>query len=111
MCSSLQVKCYGDRDPVVASATDKAWTALNFKKSTRAMLETIQANQGDNGQFPHSKGALFLMGGVPLKDGDMVVGAVGVAGFPSGLDDDHVAQQAALKFQTILADEAAQRAP
>jgi uncharacterized protein GlcG (DUF336 family) len=42
------------------------------------------------------------MGGVPLKDGDAVVGAVGVAGFASGLDDDAVARQTAQAFEAML---------
>jgi uncharacterized protein GlcG (DUF336 family) len=42
------------------------------------------------------------MGGVPLKDGDRVVGGVGVAGFASGMADDEVAQQAANAFTELL---------
>lgn len=42
------------------------------------------------------------VGGVPLRDGDDVVGAVGVAGNPSGLEDDAVATAAADAFQKLL---------
>lgn len=90
---------------VVTGATDKAWTALNFKNSTRAMLEHIKADQGDDGQLPHAQRAIFLIGGVLLKDGDAVVGAVGVAVFPSGEQDDGAARMAAHEFQTMLANE------
>lgn len=86
----------------VTGATDKAWTAVNFKDSTRAIFETIKSNQEDNSQLPHAQHALFLMGGVPLKDGNMVVGAVGVAGFASGEQDDAIAQLAARAFAAMV---------
>jgi uncharacterized protein GlcG (DUF336 family) len=86
----------------VDGATDKAWTSVNFKASTRELFETIKGNQEDNTQLPFAKKSLFLMGGVPLKDGDAVVGAVGVAGFASGIADDEVAQQAAHAFTELL---------
>jgi uncharacterized protein GlcG (DUF336 family) len=86
----------------VTGAIDKGWTAVNFKASTREVFETIKGDKEDNSQLPHAQRALFLMGGVPLKDGDAVVGAVGVAGFASGLDDDAVAQQAAQAFEAML---------
>jgi len=94
----------------VTGATDKAWTAVNFKDSTRAIFETIKPDQEDNSQLPHAQRALFLMGGVPLKDGDTVVGGIGVAGFANGQEDDNVAQLGAHEFQTMLKNEAAQAA-
>src|SRR5260370_15246718 len=86
----------------VTGAIDKAWTAGNFKASTREVFETIKDNKEDNSQLPHAARALFLIGGVPLKDGGTVVGAVGVAGFASGLDDDNVARQSAQAFEAML---------
>lgn len=88
----------------VTGATDKAWTAVNFKDSTRAIFETIKSNKEDNSQLPHAQRALFLMGGVPLKDGNIVVGAVGVAGFASGEQDDAVAQLAARAFVGLVSE-------
>lgn len=86
----------------VDGAMDKAWTAVNFKASTRELFETIKENKEDNTQLPYARKSLFLMGGVPLKDGDRVVGGVGVAGFASGMADDEVAQQAANAFTELL---------
>jgi uncharacterized protein GlcG (DUF336 family) len=86
----------------VDGATDKAWTAVNFKASTRELFETIKENKEDNTQLPYARKSLFLMGGIPLKDGDRVVGGVGVAGFASGMADDEVAQQAAHAFTKLL---------
>jgi uncharacterized protein GlcG (DUF336 family) len=86
----------------VDGATDKAWTAVNFKASTRELFESIKENKEDNTQLPYARKSLFLMGGVPLKDGDKVVGGVGVAGFASGMADDEVAQQAAHAFTELI---------
>ncbi|MEK6248248.1 MAG: heme-binding protein [Planctomycetales bacterium] len=44
---------------------------------------------------------MFLMGGVPLKNGQTVVGGVGIAGSDSGIDDDTVAVKAAEKFAAM----------
>ncbi len=45
------------------------------------------------------------MGGCPLKDGERVVGGVGVAGAVSGEEDDVIAQQAARAFALLLKKE------
>jgi len=42
------------------------------------------------------------MGGVPLMDGNEVVGAVGVAGTVRGVDDDEIARKAAAVFANAL---------
>lgn len=86
----------------VEGATQKAWTSLNFRASTRELFETIKKGKEDDSQLPFVPKALFLMGGVPLKDGNIVVGAVGAAGCVSGLDDDFVAQEAARAFGEML---------
>lgn len=85
----------------VEGASQKAWTALNLRTSTRDALTTIEQGQQDDGQLPFIPKALFLMGGVPLKAGSDVVGAVGAAGCVNGVDDDAVAQQAAQAFQQL----------
>ncbi|MEB3184499.1 MAG: heme-binding protein [Cyanobacteriota bacterium] len=86
----------------VEGASQKAWTALNLRASTRDVLATIQKGDQDDGQLPFIPKALFLMGGVPLTAGDAVVGAVGTAGCVNGVDDDAVAQQAARVFQRLI---------
>lgn len=83
-------------------ATRKALAAINFRNSTRAILEDIKKNQEDNSQLAYARNALFLMGGVPLKDGDVVIGGVGVAGSANRFDDDRFAHQAAEAFAVIL---------
>jgi uncharacterized protein GlcG (DUF336 family) len=86
----------------VGAATDKAWTAVNYKHSTREVFEKVQEGKGDDSQLIHTPRSLFLFGGVPLKDGNEVVGGVGVSGFPSGLDDDATARLSAQAFEAML---------
>jgi uncharacterized protein GlcG (DUF336 family) len=86
----------------VEGARQKAWTAVNFRASTRELFEDIKKGKEDFSQLPHVPGALFLMGGCPLKGGSRVVGSVGVAGAVSGEEDDVIAQQAARAFATLL---------
>jgi len=52
------------------------------------VLATIQKGEQVDGQLPFIPKALFLMGGVPLKAGESVVGGV--------------AQQAARAFQRLI---------
>ena len=86
----------------VTGACRKAWTAANLRASTRDMLRDVETGGGDNGQLPEIDKALFLMGGVLLKDGDAVVGAVGAAGCVSGPDDDLIARSVAEEFTSLL---------
>ena len=86
----------------VTGATRKAWTAVNFKASTRDVLKTIKSDKGDDSQLPYARNTLFLMGGVSLKFDNMVVGGVGAAGSVEGPDDDALAQHAAQAFETML---------
>ncbi len=86
------------------AASRKAWTAANYRSSTKDVLARIKENKGDDGQLVHTTKSLFLMGGVPLRDGEDVVGAVGVAGNPSGFQDDAVATAAADAFKKLLSD-------
>ncbi len=84
------------------AAMRKAWTAANFRSSTRDVLARIKKDQGDDGQLVYTEESLFLMGGVPIKMGENTVGALGVAGNPSGLQDDAVATKAAAIFDQLL---------
>jgi uncharacterized protein GlcG (DUF336 family) len=86
------------------AATRKAWTAANYRSSTKDVLARIKEDNGDDGQLVYTAKSLFLMGGVPLRDGEDVVGAVGVAGNPSGFQDDAVAAAAADAFKKLLSD-------
>jgi len=86
----------------VTAAERKAWTAANYRNSTKDLLARIKKDKGDDGQLVYTDESLFLMGGVPIKDGNDVVGAIGVAGNPSGFQDHDVAKKAADTFTQLL---------
>lgn len=79
----------------------KAWTAVNFKLSTRELFEMVMSGEEALNQLPNVPNALFLMGGIPLVSGDAIVGGVGVAG-SSGPDDHQVAQIMADAFDAVV---------
>ncbi|MEB2348609.1 MAG: heme-binding protein [Comamonadaceae bacterium] len=72
------------------SAREKAYTAVSAKNNTLAMMEGAQKNPGA-ANLVHIQGFLLLGGGVPVRAGDEVVGAIGVAGAPGGHLDEQCA--------------------
>lgn len=80
----------------------RAWTAVNMKSSTRDLVGRVKEGKQDNALLPFIDKSLLLMGGVPLKYGDTIVGGVGVSGCPYGPDNDAVAQSAAKEFARLL---------
>lgn len=85
----------------VRVARAKAHTALNFGVASSAMAERVA---------PENKVALstveprlmFVGGGIPLRSGDRVVGALGVSG-ASEADDVAVAEAAVTAIADLLA--------
>jgi uncharacterized protein GlcG (DUF336 family) len=69
----------------------KAWTSASAKANTLAMMENAQKNPAA-ANLVNIPGFLLLGGGVPIKAGNEVVGAVGVGGAPGG----HLDEQCAL---------------
>ncbi|MFZ6047672.1 heme-binding protein [Pseudomonas sp. CR3202] len=82
------------------SARRKAYTAASTKRSTSEMLENVQKNPAAQ-HLPMIDGFLVVAGGVPVKVGDDVIGAVGVGGAPGGNLDEQCANAglAAVKDQ------------
>ena len=84
----------------IGASERKAFTSASAKVATTAMMETSQKNPGaaNLGQIP---GFLLLGGGMPVKVGNEVIGAVGVGGAPGGHLDDQcvVAALEAVKDQ------------
>ncbi|OZC01175.1 GlcG/HbpS family heme-binding protein [Rubricoccus marinus] len=73
-------------------AITKAKTARYFDMPTGSLGEMSQPG-GSLYAIEHSNGGLISFpGGLPLMDGDAVIGAVGVSG--STVDDDHAVAQA-----------------
>ena len=78
----------------------KAYTSASAKNTTLAMMEAAQKNPAA-ANLVHIPGYLLLGGGVPVKVGTEVIGAVGVGGAPGGHLDEQCAVAAidALKAQ------------
>lgn len=71
----------------------KAWTSASAKSPTLAMMENAQKNPAA-ANLVNIPGFLLLGGGVPVKVGNEVIGAVGVGGAPGGQLDEQCANAA-----------------
>jgi uncharacterized protein GlcG (DUF336 family) len=77
---------------------NKAWTARAFDISTKELAELSQSGDQFFGIHASNRGRVMIFaGGVPLKRGDQVVGAVGVSG-GMGKQDQAVAEAGAEAF-------------
>ena len=85
----------------LASSERKAWTSASAKSPTQAMMEGAQKNPGA-ANLVYLPGVLLLGGGVPVKSGNEVIGAVGVGGAPGGHLDEQCANAALEKVKGIL---------
>jgi uncharacterized protein GlcG (DUF336 family) len=85
----------------LASSERKAWTSASAKSATQAMMEGSQKNPG-GANLVYLPGFLLLGGGVPVKSGNEVIGAVGVGGAPGGHLDDQCANAALEKVKGLL---------
>ena len=83
------------------SALDKAYTAASFKNDTLALAERAK---GEDSILPLAKlpHVMFLGGGVPIKLGDELIGAIGAAGAPGGKLDDACARAGLDKIKDRL---------
>lgn len=77
---------------------NKAWTARAFDISTKELSELSQSGDEFFGIHASNRGRVMIFaGGVPLKRGNQVVGAVGVSG-GMGKQDQAVAEAGAAAF-------------
>ena len=85
----------------IAAAQAKAYTSASAKNTTLAMMEGAQKNPAaaNVAQIP---GFLLLGGGVPVKVGNDVIGAIGVGGAPGGHLDEQCAVAAIEKAKDQL---------
>lgn len=79
----------------------KAWTSASAKSPTLAMMENAQKNPAA-ANLVNIPGFLLLGGGVPVKSGNEVIGAVGVGGAPGGHLDEQCANAALDKVKGLL---------
>ncbi len=76
----------------------KAWTSRAFDITTQDLGKNSQSGDQFFGIHASNQGRVMIFaGGIPLKKGDKVVGAVGVSG-GSGAQDHAVAEAAASAF-------------
>ena len=85
----------------LASSQAKAYTAASAKNTTTAMMEGAQKNPA-GANLVHMPGFLLLGGGVPIKVGNEVIGAVGVGGAPGGHLDEQCAMAGIDKVKDLL---------
>ncbi|WP_054180791.1 GlcG/HbpS family heme-binding protein [Trabulsiella odontotermitis] len=77
----------------VKASEMKAFTALSTKNASGKVMDAAQNNAGAQ-NMRDVPGFLLLAGGLPLKAGDEVIGAIGIGGAPGGNLDEACAQQA-----------------
>jgi uncharacterized protein GlcG (DUF336 family) len=75
----------------VEASRAKAFTSASARAMTTAMAQATVDNPAAR-NLVHIPGFLVLGGGVPVRAGDEVIGAVGVGGAPSGQIDEECAQ-------------------
>jgi uncharacterized protein GlcG (DUF336 family) len=85
----------------IDASRQKAYTAASARNATSAMLETVQKNPGA-ATLVDIPGFLVLGGGVPIRAGNDVIGAVGVGGAPGGQLDEQCATAALDKVKDLL---------
>jgi uncharacterized protein GlcG (DUF336 family) len=81
------------------SAHDKAYTSASFKSDTIALAELAKNEIAGLAKLPH---VLFFGGGVVIKLGDEIVGAIGASGAPGAMLDDNCARAGLEKIRDRL---------
>jgi uncharacterized protein GlcG (DUF336 family) len=85
----------------IDSAHDKAYTAVSFKNDTLALAERAKGEDSiaPLAKLPH---VMFFGGGVAIKLGDEVIGAIGASGAPGAKLDDACAKAGLDKIRDRL---------
>ncbi|MCY1162784.1 MULTISPECIES: GlcG/HbpS family heme-binding protein [Polaromonas] len=85
----------------LGASLQKAFTSASAKNTTQAMMEGAQKNPAA-ANLVNIPGYLLLGGGVPVKVGNEVIGAVGIGGAPGGHLDEACAMAALDKVKDQL---------
>lgn len=85
----------------LGASLQKAYTSASARINTSAMMETAQKNPGA-ANLVHIPGFLLLGGGMPVRAGNDVIGAVGIGGAPGGHLDDQCAVAALEQVKDLL---------
>ena len=99
-----QAMLRGDRagSHTLDSANDKAYTAASFKADTAALVERAKTVPGFSALFTQLPHLMLFGGGVVIKVGDEVIGAVGASGAPGGNLDEACARSGLDKIRDQL---------
>jgi uncharacterized protein GlcG (DUF336 family) len=94
----------GDRagSHTLDSAYDKAYTAASFKTDTGALFERSKTVPGFANLFTQLPHLMLLGGGIAIKVGDEVVGAIGAGGAPGANLDEACARAGLDKIRDQL---------
>jgi len=94
----------GDRagSHTLDSAFDKAYTSASFKSDTNALVERAKTAPGFANLFTQLPHLILVGGGVVIKLGDEVIGAIGAAGAPGGNLDEACARAGLDKIRDQL---------
>ena len=85
----------------LGASQQKAFTSASAKNTTLAMADNVQKNPAA-ATLVHIPGFLLVGGGVPVKVGNEVIGAVGVGGAPGGHLDEQCAMTGLDKVKDLL---------
>ena len=97
----LQLRGDGAGPHTLDSSRRKAYTAASMREGTSKMLEISQKSPAA-ATLPMIDGLLLLGGGLPIKAGDEVIGAIGVGGAPGGHLDDECAEAGIARIRDRL---------
>lgn len=83
------------------SAYDKAYTSVSFRNDSLALAERAKGEESiaPLAKLPH---VMFFGGGVVIRVGDEVIGAIGAAGAPGAKLDDNCARAGLDKIKDRL---------
>jgi len=96
-----QLRADGAGPHTIDASRRKAFTSASARNNTSAMLENVQKNPGA-AYLPSIDGFLVIGGGIPIRAGDEVIGAIGVGGAPGGHLDDQCAEAGISKIRDRL---------
>ena len=92
----------------VKASEMKAFTALSAKNASGKVMEAAQSNAGAQ-NMRDIPGFLLLAGGLPVKEGDETIGAIGIGGAPGGHLDEACAFLSASSRRSALRSSASSR--
>lgn len=85
----------------LGASLQKAYTSASAKNTTLAIMEAAQKNPAA-ANLVNIPGYLLLGGGVPVRVGNEVIGAIGIGGAPGGHLDEQCAMAALDKVKDLL---------